>query len=436
MKRSSVNLGRRDGQALILVIVAMIMIIGALGLGIDVGQMYAQRQMAQAAADAAAQAGAMSMLRGTNVTAANPFGIGTSPASYTCTTTDGVTPCVYARNNGFGGSTADTVTLSYPATVSGVTLVPYFPALTVSVQRQLRTGLIRFVGGPATTTVTAKATAGIVGTHIPYCILALNPSAQSAFQVTLLASVTLNGCGIYVNSNSTNAMTVALLSGVSATAIDIVGSFSNFLGSVSPTPVTGAAVVGDPFAYLQAPTVGSCNFTNYSVGFGTYTLNPGTYCGGINLGIFAQATFNPGIYVINGGGFTVSDQSTATGTGVMFYLTGSNSTYRSATVAALSNAALSAPTSGPYTGLLFFQDRSISSGSDAFFGGAASVQLNGSLYFPTTNVSFAIANSSTFINTAIVANEISFSTFVTSTFYDDPTGLKTGLFSKSVALVQ
>jgi len=165
-------------------------------------------------------------------------------------------------------------------------------------------------------------------------------------------------------------------------------------------------------------------------------LNPGTYCGGINLGASAQATFNSGIYVVNGGGVTVSDGSSATGTGVMFYLTGTNSTYRSATVAALSSAALTAPSSGPYTGVLFFQDRSITSSSGAFFGGAASVQLNGSLYFPTTNVSFAIANASTFINTAIVANEISFSTFVTSTFYDDPTGLKTGLFSKSVALVQ
>jgi len=38
-------------------VVAMsILLIGALGLAIDGGQMYAHRQMAQAAADAAAQA--------------------------------------------------------------------------------------------------------------------------------------------------------------------------------------------------------------------------------------------------------------------------------------------------------------------------------------------------------------------------------------------
>src|SRR5580700_732675 len=104
-------------------VVAMgILMMGAIGLAIDAGQMYAQRQMAQAAADAAAQAGIVSIFHGTNATAAYPFGTGSTPiASYVCTTTDLRTPCVYARNNGFGGTASDTVTLSYPATVAGVT---------------------------------------------------------------------------------------------------------------------------------------------------------------------------------------------------------------------------------------------------------------------------------------------------------------------------
>jgi len=41
--------------------------------------MYAQRQMAQSAADAAAQAGIMSIFKGTNATSSNPFGTGTPP---------------------------------------------------------------------------------------------------------------------------------------------------------------------------------------------------------------------------------------------------------------------------------------------------------------------------------------------------------------------
>ena len=79
------------GQSVLLLVVATsIFLIAALGLAIDGGQMYAQRQMAQAAADAAAQAGMMSIFRGTNATATFPFGTGNPPiASSACTTTDG-----------------------------------------------------------------------------------------------------------------------------------------------------------------------------------------------------------------------------------------------------------------------------------------------------------------------------------------------------------
>ena len=48
------------GQAILLVVVAMaIVLVGGLGLAIDGSQLYAHSQMAQAAADAAALAGAM-----------------------------------------------------------------------------------------------------------------------------------------------------------------------------------------------------------------------------------------------------------------------------------------------------------------------------------------------------------------------------------------
>ena len=99
MSRIVHSFGRRDGQAIILMVVAMsLILVGAVGFAIDGGTMYAQRQMAQAAADAAAQAGIMSILDGTNGTSTYTFGTGTPPlSSYTCTTTDGRTPCVYAE---------------------------------------------------------------------------------------------------------------------------------------------------------------------------------------------------------------------------------------------------------------------------------------------------------------------------------------------------
>jgi hypothetical protein len=438
LKRLAHTFGREDGQAVILVVVAMsILLIGALGLAIDGGQMYAHRQMAQAAADAAAQAGIMSIFDGTNATSAHPFGTGTPPiASSVCTTADARTPCVYARNNGFGGTSADTVTLSFPATVSGVDLSSAtVPALAVTVQRTLKTGLIRFIGAAATVTIAAKGTAALVGTVSPDCVYALDPSAQNAFQATNGATVALSGCAIAVNSTNSDALTVNGGSSVTASAISVAGgdSITNG-GSTTPDPTTGAAPATDPLASLPSPTVGACNYTNYSPGWGTWALTPGVYCGGIDISNGATATFAAGTYIIKGGSLTLVGGTTDTGSGVMFYLTGTNASYGSVNISNGANVTFSGPTSGPYTGIVFYQDRTITSSVNATFSGGVSMKLTGTLYFPTTSVLFSNGSSVTNVYTAIVAKQVSF-TGGTSLQYD-ATGMKTGLFSKAVALVQ
>ncbi|MGA2578897.1 MAG: pilus assembly protein TadG-related protein [Bryobacteraceae bacterium] len=410
MKRYAVIVGGEDGQAVILVVAAMsIFLIGALGLAIDGAQMYAQRQMAQAAADAAAQAGIMSMLNGTNATSAYPFG--TTTASSTCTASDHRTPCVYAQDNGFG-TPADTVTLSYPATVSGVTLssLTAIPALTVTVQRTLQTGLIRLVGGPASSSITAKATAGLVGTVLTQCVDVLDPSAQSAFQANNGATIAINGCSVSTNSTNADAMTITGGATVSASAINSVGGVVlNNGGSTTPAAVTGVAPVANPFASLPTLTPGSCTthptMTNATSG---ETFSQGTYCGGITVsnGV-TGVSFAAGDYIINGGGITFAGGTTSTGSGVMFYLTGTNATYASVTMSNGVNVTLSAPTSGPYMGVLFYQDPSITSSSPATFTGGATMQLTGSLYFPTTAVSFSNGTGWTGY-TAIIADTVSF----------------------------
>ena len=95
-------------------------------------------------------------------------------------------------------------------------------------------------------------------------------------------------------------------------------------------------------------------------------LTPGTYCGGIYVGNGAtNVTFSSGIYVINGGGLSFNGSGkTVTGNGVMFYLTGTNSTYDSVAIQNGVSVTFSAPTSGTYQGVLFFQDRSITSSAD------------------------------------------------------------------------
>lgn len=430
------HFGSRKGQAIILVVVAAsLLLIGVVGFALDGGQMYAQRQMAQAAADAAAQAGIMSIMRGTNATSTHTFGTGTPPlADYTCTTTDGITPCVYARNNGFGGTASDTVTLSYPSSVTGVTLSSVtIPAFEVTVHRTVNTGFIQFLKGPATTTVTAKAIAGIVGTVSPDSIIVLG-SGPNAFQATNGASVSVSGGGIAVNSTNSTALVISGGTTVTAAQIDVVGGASVTGGSTAtPSPTTGTTAVADPLASLAAPTVGACAYNNYSPGYGTWTLNPGVYCGGISITNGATATFNSGTYIIDGGSLNLVGGTTDTGTGVTFYLTGTNASYGGVNISNGAGVTFSAPTTGTYTGILFYQDRSITSSNGAIFSGGVQMNLTGTLYFPTTSVTYS-NGSGTAGYVGIVANTVSF-TGGTSIKYDS-TGAKTGLYVSGVTLLQ
>jgi hypothetical protein len=192
----------------------------------------------------------------------------------------------------------------------------------------------------------------------------------------------------------------------------------------------------DPFLSVLAPVVGACDpghLVKYDPGWGNFTLWPGTYCGGIRISNGATATFNPGIYIIKGGGVSFVGGTTITGSGVMFYLTGTNASYASADISNGASVTFSAPPSGPYMGMLFFQDRLIVSAANATFSGGVVMQLTGTLYFPASSVLYSNGSSSA-VYTAIVAKTVSF-TGGTSLKYD-ATGLKTGLSSKAVALVQ
>jgi hypothetical protein len=425
-----------SGQALLLVIVSMsLFLLGALGFAIDGAQLYAQRQMAQTAADAAAQAGIMSIFSGTNATAPNPFATESPPSSFTCTTTDGRTPCVYGKLNGFGGTADDTVTITFPTTVSGVPLSPIapIPAIAVTVQRNVKGGLIQLLG-PSVTVIRARATAGISGTVPSTCVYTLDASASGAFTASNGAIVTMD-CGIAVKSSSSSGGVIK--GSARVTASSIAGKFALSGGGWSSvTPSGAASTAADPYASVPAPAVdSSCDaaHTNYSRGSGNWTLDPDTFCGGITISNGGTAIFHQGTYVIKGGALNLG-YSTITGDGVMFYLTGTNANYGSVSIGNGADVTFTPPVSGVYTGLLFFQDRAITSSVNAAFAGGVTLKLTGGLYFPTTTVSYQNGSSSDGYSVAIVSKKVSFTGGEDITF--DPTGIKTGLAVKSVALIE
>jgi hypothetical protein len=223
----------------------------------------------------------------------------------------------------------------------------------------------------------------------------------------------LSGCGLLVDSSSSSGMTTVGHVSITAPSIAVVGGYTG--SGYTPTPKTVVIAASDPLAYVQAPTVGSCAYTNFSL-HGTsgtssspYQLYSGTYCGGITVHGNAWLHFNAGTYVLAGGGMNISANTTMTGTGVTFYDTTGTGGYGAIALNGNSTVNLSAPTSGSLAGMLFFQDRSIpSTGASSTISGNSSSTFDGALYFPTTTVSFN-GNSSANGYSIVVADQLTLS---------------------------
>jgi hypothetical protein len=135
---------------------------------------------------------------------------------------------------------------------------------------------------------------------------------------------------------------------------------------------------------------------------------------------------------MDGGGFTISGGgSVVTGTGVTIYDTGTvsgSSGYRGITISGGATAKLTAPTSGDYAGVLFFEDRnipwtSVGSSQTSQVTGSSSSYFTGAMYFPTTKLIYS-GGSALAAYTTIVAYKLEVSG--PSTINDDYSSLTNG----------
>jgi hypothetical protein len=185
--------------------------------------------------------------------------------------------------------------------------------------------------------------------------------------------------------------------------------------------------VADPFASLPSPTVSACSGGNYTAWQASpYSLGPGSYCG-MTIGNGMGANLTGGTYIIDGGTFSISGGSTVTASsGVMIYLTNG----ATVSISNGANVTLSAESSGSYQGILFYQDRSMSSPGGSSFQGGANMHLSGSLYFPHAALTFDNGNNAQ--TQAVVASSI---TFAGGATFNNGTPTQTGLGSTTVTKV-
>jgi len=365
---------------------ATAVLLECIGLAIDAGYLQFVKTRMQTAADAAAIGGVQEL----RMNGSSGLAVAAKADSATNGFTDTVNSVSITVNNppASGFYTTDSTAVEVIITQS---VAPFFLQLL----------------GVGSTTVKVRSVAR-QGSGSG-CLYTLDPSASNAFSVSGGVNVQV-GCGIMVDSSSGTALSASGGAKVTASSINIVGSYSSSGGAtLSPSPNIHATAQSDPLAYVPAPSVGAPNFNNFSVSGGTVkTISQGVYANGISISGGSNVTMNPGTYILLGGGLSVSGGSTLTGTGVTFYNTaGSGHSYGAISLSGGTNVQLSAPTTGSLAGMLFFQDRTIASGVGSSLSGGASTVFSGALYFPTTSLSYSGGAGSTY--TIIVSKTISFS---------------------------
>jgi len=232
------------------------------------------------------------------------------------------------------------------------------------------------------------------------CILALNRTADRAFEVSGSSRVDTSGCTITANSSSNEAIYVGGSGTLKAECLYTPGKVS-----ASPNSTTlgcgqaheGSSVAIDPFKRKTMPTAaqavdlsgcgqnfvggggggGNCNGTGKTPskpaeGYAV-TLKPGTYAG---LEIKGNVKLQPGNYIIDGGTLKFASQSVVTGDQVTFFLLNG----AAIDIHGGSTFNVTAPTSGAWAGFSIVADRSNTAA--AVINGNSNSHLNGIIYMP------------------------------------------------------
>ncbi len=374
MKKKSRNICfDKRGVSAVLTALIMPVIIGFLGLGIDVGMWYSKKRNLQSAVDSAAISAALTYAAKHNVSLAEELAKGD------------------AIRNGFN-SAAGVATVNIPP-VSGPNTASADAAEVILLEPQPLFFSSIFISGSVNITTRAVASASVLpGNH---CIVALDPSMAGAVEFRGTAVGTI-GCGVASNSVSDSSILLSGSATLTADPVDAAGDImvggSAALNTQTPPKLGGT--LPDPYENLAVPvSPAACTFNNFSTSANNTTLMPGRYCNGLKLTNAANTTFAPGVYIIDKGEFRTTGNSSMQGNGVTFILTGSGTNYANVNIAGGTDMQFTAPTSGAYAGILFYQDRNAPSYqgtsliTNSILGGSAA-DLIGAVYFPSQEVRF------------------------------------------------
>lgn len=409
---------RHAGVAFVTAVTFPLML-GFVGLASEASLWLLQRRTMQGVADAAAYSAAVAIASGNNAA----FG--------TNNTTDCSAPagaaieaCGVAAQNGYSsGIKVNSPPKLGPYTTAQYGPTGYAPVAEVIITQTPRTSIAAFFG-VTSITLQARAVAAVnaaSGSRVPLhsdCVLALDPTASGAVNAQGSGSA-LDGCGLAVNSNSSTAVTTGGGGGITVTnaSATLVGgtSASNF--TATGGILTNQKPVPDPFAALTVPTVppGQCVSNGAINNSGTYS--PGCYTGIKMTGKGTVVTLLTGTYVINGSidleNNTLQDCSVSPrpsacpagdNGGVTIIMTNNGSFNENGGFI----LQISAPTTGTYAGVAFYQDRA-DTNLAKINGSSTTGVINGAVYLPSATIDYVGGEGTSNTGcTVLIADQIVF----------------------------
>ena len=346
-----------SGQVLVLTALSLTVILGFMALAIDVGLLFRARWNMQIAADAAAIAGAMDYLYNQSSTSA----VAAAKAAA-------------AQNGVTDGSNGAVVNISTPpadgpnaGNAAYVEASVYAPNPTFFM-KLFHVDLVN---------VSARAVAG-TPTATSACIW-LTKTSGTALYLQGSYDIESPGCGIYVNSPTSNAISITGGGGtVNASYLNVVGN-SIPSHQTSPTPATlNVAPRTNPFGNLTGPTpanggcgAGNTNSVTTVTSSTSLLMASGVACFSKSVTLSA-VTLGPGIYVFENG-VTISGQVTVN--------SGTLDIYSGSFNQSNGTLSLTAPTSGTYNGIAVMQPASNTNQLQIQFG-SSNETLDGMIYAP------------------------------------------------------
>lgn len=369
----------RRGNSLAIAGAALPLVLGSAGLASDTIQWTLWKRQLQRAADSAAMAGVYAKASG------NAVGTCTDIAGATYTN-----PVAYDVKKNLKLKITPNCVVTNPPASGTYSSDANAVRVALDVQRKLSFSGLFMSAAP---TIRATALATIVPSG-KYCVVSLEDQAVTGINATGSTDVDL-GCGMITNSTSMSAAVATGSSEVTASPIAAVGGIpasSHWGDGTVLQPFTLAQ--DDPFKDVPMPTPSNCtNAPNNQPNDPplTITNTTGTRCFKSTLDIKGTVTMEPGTYIFDGADLSMNNTGAKlTCNGCTFIFTTSTSDASKIGKPDINGGEidLTSPQTGPYKGIIFYQDRGAVANNQVKINGNNQSYLEGAFYFPRAELTF------------------------------------------------